>query len=297
MPPKLHADEIDIDDGMVRRLLREQFPQWAELPLEPVVSSGTVNVLYRLGHGMLVRLPRVAWGVDDVYREHEWLPRLAPRLPITVPTLLGAGAPDAGYPCPWSVFDWLDGRNPIPGHIRTPELLTRDLTHFVQALRRVDTDGAPPAYRGGPLAPLDAGVRQSLDQLHGKIDVAAAGAAWDHALRAPDWSQPPVWVHADLVPGNLLIKHGRLSAVIDFATAGTGDPACDLMPVWGTLPATVRAIVRDDLDVDEATWARGRGWALAQALIALPYYEHTNLVMAANARHAIHEVLHEAKAA
>src|SRR6266702_2695191 len=265
MPPKLHADELDIDDALVRRLLREQFRQWAELPLEPVASSGTVNVVYRLGRSMLVRVPRVTRGGDDVYREQEWLPRLAPRLPIAVPTLLGAGAPGAGYPCPWSVFDWLDGDNPIPGRDHAPELLARDLTRFVRALREVDT--------------------------------AAAPIAWEDAVRAPDWALPPVWVHADLVPGNLLIKDGRLSAVIDFAAAGIGDPACDLMPVWGILPATARAIVRDDLDVDDATWTRGRGWALAQALIALPYYEHTNLVMAANARHAIHEVLHEAKPA
>jgi len=297
MPPKLHADELDIDDGLVRRLLREQFPQWAELPLEPMASSGTVNVVYRLGRRMLVRLPRVTRAADDVYREQEWLPRLAPLLPIAVPTLLGAGAPGAGYPCPWSVFDWLDGDNPIPGRVQAPELLARELIRFVQALREVDTERAPMAYRGGPLAPLDAGVRQAITQLHDKIDTAAATAAWDHVLRAPDWARPPVWVHADLVPGNLLLKGGRLSAVIDFAAAGIGDPACDLMPVWGVLPPTARAIVRDDLDVDDATWTRGRGWALAQALIALPYYEHTNPVMAANARHAIHEVLHEAKPA
>jgi aminoglycoside phosphotransferase (APT) family kinase protein len=297
MRPKLHADEIDIDDDLVRRLLREQFPQWAELPLEPIASSGTVNVVYRLGRGMLVRLPRVMWGVDDVYREQVWLPRLAPHLPIAVPTLLGAGAPGAGYPCPWSVFDWLDGHNPTLGELQAPELLARDLTRFVQDLRQVGTDGAPKAYRGGPLVPLDAVVRQAITQLRDKIDTAAATTAWDDALRAPDWPRPPVWVHADLVPGNLLLEDGRLSAVIDFAAAGIGDPACDLMPVWGTLPATVRAAVRDDLDVDDATWTRGRGWTLAQALIALPYYEHTNPVMAANARHAIHEVLDEAKPA
>ncbi len=297
MPPKLHADELDIDDALVRRLLREQFRQWAELPLEPVASSGTVNVVYRLGRSMLVRLPRVTRGGDDVYREQEWLPRLAPRLPIAVPTLLGAGAPGAGYPCPWSVFDWLDGDNPIPGCVQAPELLACDLICFVRVLREVDTEGVLMAYRGGLLAPLDAGVRQAITQLHDKIDTAAATIAWEDAVRAPDWALPPVWVHADLVPGNLLIKDGRLSAVIDFAAAGIGDPACDLMPAWGVLPATARAIVRDDLDVDDATWTRGRGWALAQALIALPYYEHTNLVMAANARHAIHEVLHEAKPA
>ncbi len=184
MPPKLHADELDIDDGLVRRLLREQFPQWAELPLEPMASSGTVNVVYRLGRRMLVRLPRVTRAADDVDREQEWLPRLAPHLPIAVPTLLGAGAPGAGYPCPWSVFDWLDGDNPIPGRVQAPELLARELIRFVQALREVDTERAPMAYRGGPLAPLDAGVRQAITQLHDKNDTAAATAAWDHVLRA-----------------------------------------------------------------------------------------------------------------
>jgi aminoglycoside phosphotransferase (APT) family kinase protein len=116
-------------------------------------------------------------------------------------------------------------------------------------------------------------------------------AAWDEALGAPEWSGPPVWLHADLMPGNLLVAEGRLSAVIDFGTLGVGDPSCDLIPAWNLLTADTREVFRAGLDVDDATWARGRGKALSMALIQLPYYWDTNPGMAANARYVIREVL------
>ncbi|MEV0383796.1 aminoglycoside phosphotransferase family protein [Nonomuraea sp. NPDC050643] len=296
---RMHAGEADIDDDLVRRLLTGQFPQWADLPLQPFPSPGTVNAVYRLGEHLAVRLPRVEWGVDDVETEHRWLPRLAPLLPVPIPEVLGKGVPAEGFPWPWSVCRWLAGANPVEGRLDDPEAVAKDLARFVAAFRRVELPGGPAAYRGGPLERLDAATREAIGRLGelmdelegGPIDTAAATAAWESALRAPAHAGPPVWVHADLMPGNLLVEDGRLTGVIDFATAGVGDPACDLIAAWNLFPPAAREVFRDALGADDAMWERGRGRALSMALVQLPYYLETNPSIAANARHVIDAVL------
>ncbi|GGS22888.1 phosphotransferase [Streptomyces nojiriensis] len=294
----MHPGAHPVDEALVRRLIAGQFPRWAGLTVERLPSGGTVNEMYRLGDGMVVRLPMLAGGAEDVATEREWLPRLAPRLPTAVPEPLGTGEPAAGYPWPWSVYRWLAGENPEAGALREPVALARDLAAFVAAMRSVTLPGKPPkAYRGGPLALLDAPTRAAVEELRGisaeGVDCDAVAAVWEDALRAPEWDGPPVWVHADLTPGNLLVDGGRLTSVIDFGCTGVGDPACDLFPAWNLLPAGARKVFRAELGVDDATWRRGRGRTLSQALIALPYYRTTNPVMAANARHVIREVLGE----
>ncbi|OMI38025.1 phosphotransferase [Streptomyces sparsogenes DSM 40356] len=286
-----------IDDDLVRRLVAGQFPQWAELEVRRFPSGGTVNAMYRLGEDMAVRLPLVEGGADDVAREQRWLPRLAPRLPVPIPEALGDGVPAEGYPWRWSVYRWLAGENPEEGALSEPVLLAKDLAAFVAAMRGVALAGGPQAHRGGPLASLDAGTRAAIEELRGipqeGVDCDAVSAVWEEALRAPEWDGPPVWLHADLMPGNLLVDGGRLTAVIDFGCLGVGDPACDLFPAWNLLPAEAREVFREALGVDDATWIRGRGRTLSQALIALPYYRETNPAMARNARHVIRAVLEE----
>ncbi|MFC8099299.1 aminoglycoside phosphotransferase family protein [Streptomyces sp. NPDC057363] len=293
MHPGLHP----LDDRLVRRLVAGQFPQWAGLPVERFPSGGTVNAMYRLGDDMVVRLPLVKGGAGDVLAEREWLPRLSPLLPTAVPEVLGAGEPAEGYPWPWSVYRWLPGEVPVAGALTEPGLLARDLAGFVAAMRGITLPGAPNAHRGGPLATLDAATRAAIGELRGLpqegIDCDAAAAVWQDALRAPDRDGPPVWLHADLMPGNLLVDGGRLSSVIDFGCMGVGDPACDLFPAWNLLPAGARGVFREALGVDDAAWRRGRGRTLSQALIALPYYRETNPAMAGNARHVIRAVLEE----
>lgn len=288
----MHADEPDIDTPLVHRLIAGQFPRWAGLPVERVDSAGTSNAMYRLGEDMVVRLPRTAGAAGDVEKEHTWLPRLAaPPLPAAIPVPLGKGEPGEGYPWPWSVYRWLDGENPAPGRIREPRLLAQDMADFITALRRVDPADGPASYRSETLAERDAATRSALAELRGTLDTAAAAAAWDTALRAPEWPGPPVWIHADLQPGNLLLADARLSAVIDFGCLGLGDPAVDLIVAWYVLPASVRGAFRAAVRADEAMWARGRGWALSVALLELRYYRDTNPAMAAIARHVIAEVL------
>jgi aminoglycoside phosphotransferase (APT) family kinase protein len=286
-----------IDDGLIGRLIAGQFPQWAGLAVERFPSGGTVNAMYRLGDDMVVRLPLVQGGAGDVSLEREWLPRLAPLLPTHVPELLGDGEPAEGYPWPWSVYRWLAGENPEAGALSEPVLLAGDLAEFVAAMRSITLPGAPQAHRGGPVASLDAETRAAIEELRQipqeGVDCDAATAVWEEALRAPGWDGPPVWLHADLMPGNLLVDGGRLTSVIDFGCLGVGDPACDLFPAWNLLPANARDVFREALSVDDPTWTRGRGRTLSQALIALPYYRETNPAMARNARHVIRTVLGE----
>jgi aminoglycoside phosphotransferase (APT) family kinase protein len=295
---KMHADEVDTDVALVGRLLAAQFPQWADLPVEPVRSAGTDNALYRLGDDMAVRLPRIQSATGQVDKEHRWLPRLAPLLPLAIPVPLAKGTPGEGYPWRWSVYRWLEGETATIGRIADPRQAARDLAHFIAALQRIDPTGGPPpgphnSFRGVPLSTRHTQTRAAIASLHGTLDADAATAAWEAALRAPAWHGPPVWIHGDLQSGNLLAIQGRLSAVIDFGCLGVGDPACDLQVAWNLLSADTRAVFREVLPVDDATWARGRGWALSVGLIALPYYQRTNPVLAGIARYAIAEVLAE----
>ena len=292
---KMHADEVDTDVPLVVRLLTTQVPQWADLPIEPVQSAGTDNALYRLGDDMVVRLPRIHWAVGQVDKEHRWLPKLAPCLPLAIPVPLAKGKPGEGYPWQWSVCRWLAGENATPDRIVDPQQAARDLARFIAALQQIDAadgplPGAHNSRRGEPLANRDTETRQAIALLHDDFNAAAMTAVWDAALAAPAWDRRPVWIHGDLQAGNLLAVHGRLSAVIDWGCLGVGDPACDVMAAWLFLPTEARTTFRAALGVDDATWARARGWALSFGVIALPYYQNTNPTLAGIARRAIRAV-------
>jgi len=294
---KMHADEVDIDVALVGRMLASQFPDWADLPVEPVPFFGTDNAIYRLGSDMAVRLPRRRKNTLQLEKERRWLPRLAPLLPLAIPVSLAVGQPAEGYPFEWSIYGWLAGENAIPERIADLAQAATDLARFVAALQRVDpTDGLPPGehnfFRGEPLAARDEATRAAIASLGATIDAGAVTAAWDEALSAPEWKRAPVWIHGDLDSRNLLVENGWLSAVIDFGSLGVGDPACDVMVAWKVLSADTRDIFRAALSVDEGTWARGRGWAISQALIALAYYTlETNPLLVREAQRWMAEVL------
>ncbi|HEU5030671.1 MAG TPA: aminoglycoside phosphotransferase family protein [Spirillospora sp.] len=290
---KMHAGEVETDADLVRRLVRGRFPEWAALPVERIASGGTVNAVYRLGSALSVRLPLTAGGVRALEHETRWLPELAPGLPVAIPAVAGTGGPAEGFPWPWAVHRWLDGSPTVEGEAGAD--LARDLAGFVLAFRKISVPGGPPAYRGGPLTSVDAAMRSAVDELRRTdepFDTDAVLASWDESLRAPAWTGPPRWLHSDLMPSNLLADAaGRLTGVLDFATCGIGDPACDLIPAWNLLPPGARPAFRDAVDADDATWLRGRGWALSMAVIQLPYYRTTNPIISANARYTIRSVL------
>ncbi|MFJ6433924.1 aminoglycoside phosphotransferase family protein [Streptomyces sp. NPDC091416] len=288
---RMHADEPGTDDALVRRLIAAQFPRWSGLPVERVGAAGTSNAMYRLGADLVVRLPRTAGSAGDAAKEHHWLPRLAPSLPVAIPVPLGAGVPGEGYPWPWSVYAWIDGSCPVVEDPAEAAPLARDLARFITALHRVDPTGGPPSYRSESLAARDSAVRAALADLSAEIDTGAAARVWEAALRAPAPTGPPVWIHADLQPGNMLTANGRLTAVIDFGCLGLGDVAVDLIVAWYVLPAGARDTFRAAVEADDASWVRGIGWALSIALMELQYYRETNAFMAGTARHVIAEIL------
>jgi aminoglycoside phosphotransferase (APT) family kinase protein len=292
----MHVDEVQTNVSLVSRLLAAQFPQWADLSIEPVDSAGTDNALYRLGDRLVVRLPRIHWAVGQIDTERQWLPRLSPHLPLAIPVQLAKGKPGEGYPWPWSVYRWIEGVNATIARIADPSQAAIDLARFLTALQQIDASSGPPPgphdlARGKPLARRDTYTCEAIAALRGMLDTDAVTAAWKAALQAPEWNGAPVWFHGDMLPGNLLFERGRVRAVIDFGALGVGDPACDLMIAWNLFSGESRAVFRAALAVDDATWARGRGWALSQALIFIPYYLNSNPVGVVYARRAIEEAV------
>ncbi|MFI7608112.1 aminoglycoside phosphotransferase family protein [Micromonospora sp. NPDC049366] len=290
------ADRIDV--ALVRRLVAAQFPRWARLPVRPVRHGGWDNRTFHLGDAMTVRLPSAEGYAPQVAKEQRWLPVLAPHLPLPVPTPLAQGEPDDDYPFPWSVHRWIDGEVAAPDRIADLTGFAVDLAGFLAALQAVDPTGGPAAaahsaWRGAPLATYDGDVRRALDRLGDRVPADAVTAIWAAALAAA-WAGPPVWFHGDVAVGNLLVRDGRLAAVIDFGCCGVGDPACDVVIAWTLLHGRSRAAFRETLAIDPATWARGRGWALWKALISL---DDPDRAKAAGARHALDEVLAERWAA
>lgn len=289
-----HADKVDVDVPLVRRLLAAQFPEWAELPITPAVPQGWDNRTFRLGRELSVRLPSAEGYVPQIEKEHRWLPHLAPQLPLPIPAPAAMGAPGDGFPWPWSVYRWLDGETASVDRIDDMAGLATDVAGFLAALQRVDAAGGPPAgfhsaFRGGPLTTYDAETRRVIARLGGEIDGGTATEVWEAALAAT-WGGPPVWFHGDVAAGNLLVQAGRLSAVIDFGCSGVGDPACDTVIAWTLFSGESREAFRAALPIDRSTWARGRGWALWKALIT---YGDSDAAKAGAARAVAAEVLAE----
>jgi aminoglycoside phosphotransferase (APT) family kinase protein len=285
----------EIDVALVEKLIHTQFPQWAELPIEPVRNAGWDNRTFRLGDTMSVRLPSALRYVAQVAKEHRWLPALRPHVPLPIPIPLGLGAPGAGYPWHWSVYGWLDGNPAESNRIHDLGLFAADLARFLLALRRIDARNGPVAgahnfNRGGSLTVYDAETRRSIEMLANEIDVAAMIEIWNAAL-ATSWQGPPVWVHGDVAASNLLVNEGRLCAVIDFGCAGVGDPSCDLVIAWTFLGPDSRRRFRSSVAFDPETWNRARGWAIWKALITLAQLRDINPIKAKKARQTIRNVL------
>jgi aminoglycoside phosphotransferase (APT) family kinase protein len=267
------TERVKIDEATVAALIADQFPQWADLPIARVKPGGWDNRTFRLGETLLVRMPAAAHYIAQVEKEQRWLPRLAAALPLPIPAPVAVGAPDHGYPFPWSICAWIDGETVAAAGDLDHALLARDLAGFLLALHAIDATDGPAAgphnfHRGGDLAVYDSQTRSAAQTLGDQIDSAAALALWDAALAAR-WTRPPVWIHGDVAPGNLLVREGRLAAVIDFGTCGVGDPACDLAFAWTFLDNGGRQIFRERLGLDEACWLRGEAWALWKALIVV----------------------------
>ncbi|MBA3291410.1 MAG: aminoglycoside phosphotransferase family protein [Actinobacteria bacterium] len=271
MMPRMHIDEFTIDEALVRRLLVGQFPEWSDLPLSRVEPAGTDNEIFRLGDELSLRFARRQGPTEPGGTELDWLPRLAPLLPLEIPDPVAQGLPNDEYPWYWDVHTWVEGET-VPVDEIDAIQAARDLAAFVEALQQVNPAGAPPG-RGIPLAERDREIRYWLARFDGD---AAVKAEWERALAAPQWDGPPVWHHGDLDARNWLVRDGRISGVIDWAAMGVGDPACDVMMAWKLHSSVARDAFREALPTDDSTWDRARGWVLSQAVAALAYYTPEN---------------------
>jgi aminoglycoside phosphotransferase (APT) family kinase protein len=295
-------DRDAIDAALARRLIDSQFPEWSELPITSVELDGWDNRTFRLGPELTVRLPTGDWYARQVDKEQRWLPRLAPHLPLPIPAPVAMGEPGCGYPHRWSVYRWLDGEPAAGAPIADETDFAAALAAFLNALARVDATGGPEPgehnfHRGGPLSTYAGEADEALEALGDEVPGERVRRAFDDAL-ATRWEGDPVWFHGDVAVGNLLVRDGRLAAVLDFGSSGVGDPACDAVIAWTLLSGASRERFRADYDVDAATWSRGRGWALWKALITLVgHLERDDRPAAAQARRDIERAVadHEAE--
>jgi len=286
-------DKVLIDVFLVRKLIAQQFPHWADLPIKPVEHGGWDNRTFHLGESMTVRLPSDEEYAPSVKKEQYWLPKLAPLLPLPIPAPLALGKPTEYYPWPWSVYKWIEGQTALAERITDLSKCALSLAHFLLSLQKIDaTNGPVNPSRSCPLKTYDPETREAITILKDVIDVHAVTTLWDTAL-ASSWQRPAVWFHGDVAPTNLLVKDGKLSAVIDFGSLGIGDPACDVVIAWTLFKGESREVFRDTLQLDTDTWARARGWALWKALIICAELPGTNSLEKEKSWKIIYELLHD----
>ena len=295
---KARPVEVEIGAELVRQLVDTQFPAWSSWPLRRWERAGSDHVIYRLGDCLAVRLPRGDWAAGQARKEHAWLPRLAPHLPLAIPTPVGLGEAALGYPWSWSVARWLDGEAVVAERLADSEETACDLAAFLTTLQRLP---APDSFAPGPhpelrrrtLAAKDDRVRASIAAVAAVFEADALTRVWERALAAPVWAGKPVWCHGDFHVGNLLMQRGRVTAALDFGGLGYGDPACDLDIAFTLMTKRTRAVFRAALGLDEAAWVRGRGWALAGGVTAYAAYAAIEPRVAAQTRRQIAEVIAE----
>ncbi|MHC5268920.1 aminoglycoside phosphotransferase family protein [Enterococcus sp. LJL98] len=285
---------MEITTKFVKCLVKEQFPKWQHLAIQPVDQSGHDNRTFHLGKEYSVRLPSGVAYAGQVTKEAQWLPKLQGGLSYEIPVPVALGKPTAPFPFPWSINRWIDGQTVSVQTVPDRLVFAHDLARFLNELQQIDVTGGPLAgkqnfYRGGALKVYHQETRQALTKLSSVFPAKPLQEIWERAL-ASHWQQPPVWVHGDLAVGNLLVRDGRLVAVIDFGILGIGDPACDYVMAWTFFEQSSREIFKKSLACDEATWERSKGWALWKALISYQSEEpeSTNSQWASQ---TIHELL------
>ena len=283
--------DIDVDEALVADLLRAHVPDLATLPVR-LVANGWDNAVVRIGDEWMARLPRRAAAADLIEHEQRWLPELAPRLPLPVPVPTFCGRPTERYPWPWTMGRWLPGASAAKAPPRDQRDTVERLSTFVRALHvEAPADAPTNAVRGVALQARADAVAMRAATLVDVIDRDLTLAVWAQLSTTPRWGGPPLWLHGDLHPDNMLTLDGRLSAVIDFGDLTSGDPATDLALAWMMFDIEHRTMFRTLADIDDDTWRRAAGWALNLSLAYLSGDDTTS--MPGIGRHTLAAVLGE----
>lgn len=293
----LRERRFEVAQELAQSLIDRQFPVWSYLPLKKIDSAGTDNSVYRLGDEMAVRFPVSVSAAEQITKEHSWLPKLS-SFAVAIPVIIGAGQPATEFPFPWSVVNWIDGKDAVSENVSDWLKMAEDLGQFVSVLRGQNTLGAPTAgkhngYRGTALVNLDQVARYAMNDLEDIFDKACLLKIWEQALGIEPWAGAPVWIHGDIHAANIIVRNGSLAGIIDFGLMGVGDPACDLALAWSLLPTHARDVFRAAANVNEPTWQRGKGWGLYIGVIALSYYRERNAILSGIAETAISAVIED----
>ncbi|MEU3933906.1 aminoglycoside phosphotransferase family protein [Streptomyces sp. NPDC029044] len=262
--------EIEISEGLVRDLLREQHPDLAELPIREV-AGGWGNQMWRLGDELAVRMQRMDTSPDPQLKERRWLPTLAARLPLPVPVPVRDGAPSERFPKIWTVMTWVEGTPLDHGSITRGDHAAEALSEFLRALHVEAPADAPTASDFGAHPEACTGGFEHFFQAVAPADLAdEIREVWGEAVAAPEWQGPPVWVHGDLHPADVVVADGTLAGVVDFGALVAGDPAWDLAAAWLLLPAGgASRFFNSYSPADEATVRRARGLAAMRSLFLM----------------------------
>lgn len=293
----MNKNNPTINTMLIHKLIKAQFPMWEDLPIRQLIPGGLDNRTFRLGSDKLVRIPSAEHYAAQIQKEYYWLPKLASQLPLTIPTPLRMGEPGEGYPWRWSIYQWIEGETVADCTEINKTMLAVSLAKFLQALHKISLVGGPTPgshnfYRGGNLNIYDSETRNAIKIIKNDIDQCLVTEIWDKALSTA-WHGQPKWVHGDISAENLLIKDGKLNAVIDFGLIAVGDPACDLSITWTLFEEKNRALFKEMLALDDEIWARARAWTLWKALIIVAEISKTNTVETKRSRNIIHELIKE----
>jgi aminoglycoside phosphotransferase (APT) family kinase protein len=290
---------VIINVDLVTRLIKEQFPKWSHLYITPVKNGGNDNRTFHLGDYMSVRLPSAAGYAPQVEKEQKWLPILAEKLSLPVSMPIAKGNPNEEYPWSWSIYRWLEGAPLSHKNIDNLNHLAKDLATFLNELQAIDASRGPLAgqhnfNRGGSLSIYNKESRNAIEKNKETFDEGLLSEIWSLALDS-EWESEPVWVHGDIATGNLLVNDGKLCAIIDFGILGVGDPSCDAAIAWTFFDDISRKVFKNEINMDEGTWNRARGWALWKALITYDAHKDSDKVKAEEAYNTIWTIVEDYK--
>ncbi|MBU8823877.1 aminoglycoside phosphotransferase family protein [Mycolicibacterium goodii] len=297
----MHAGQLAITARTVRALIEEQFPQWRDLRVHRVSSSGTVHAIFRIGDRLAARFRLQIGDVESVWcelrMEADAAREIAGCTRFPTPEPLAIGAPGRGYPMPWLIQTWLDGTVAIERDPGESVVFATELAEFITDVRHIDTHGRRySGYgRGGVLAAHDEWIQECLTRSDGLLNVAVLRRIWETMRALPRGDSPDVMNHGDLLPGNLLVHNGRLAGVLDVGGLAAADPALDLVSAWHLLDREPRRVMRECLDVGDAEWERGKAWAFQQAMGAVWYYVNSNPQFSQVGRRTLHRICAESR--